>query len=252
VTRALLLAALCAAPASAQEAGVVRRGTIDQVVAVAGTVLPTDIFRIKSTIEGRAARVWTTTGVWVNEEQNLGVLINKEFAALSDARNTTDQSVLEDRWKTMYQPSRLRCPSTCYILKAFARSNAWVKPRTLLFEAAAHLRMTGWVRPEEAHLVRDGMTLEYWAVKDPKKRFTTKIVHYVRDVQGLKVQPGGTFTMDLVMSPQHFFPPGTQWAGLVVPAKKSNVLMVPTSALIRFGGDVYLPVRVSTGITTPD
>lgn len=252
MTRALILAALCAAPASGQQAGIVRRGTIDQVVRVVGTVLPVDIFRIKSTIEGRASRVWTSTGVWVGPEQNLGLLINKEFAALSDAKESTDQNTLEDRWQTVYQPTRLRCPYTCYILKAFARSDVWVKPRTVLFEAAAHLRMTGWVRPEEAHLVHDGMTLQYWSLKDPKTRFSTKIVHYVRDVQGLKVQPGGTFTLDLAMEPEHFFPPGTEWAGIVVPNKKDNVLIVPTDALIRFGDDVYLPIKVSTGITTPD
>jgi hypothetical protein len=250
--RALVLAALCAAPASGQQAGIVRRGTIDQAVRVGGTVLPIGIFRIKSTIEGRAAKVWTSTGVWVGPDQNLGLLINKEFAALSDARESTDQDTLEDRWQTVYQPTRLRCPYACYILKTFARSDVWVKPRTVLFEAATHLRMTGWVRPEEAHLVRDGMTLQYWSLKDPKSRFSTKIVHYVRDVPGVKGTPGGTFTLDLVMGPDHFFAPGTQWAGIVVPNKKDGVLMVPTDALIRFGDDVYLPVKVSTGITTPD
>ena len=249
---ALLFAALCAAPASGQQTGVVRRGTIDQVVRVVGTVLPVDVFRIKSSIEGRASRIWTSTGVWVASDQDLGFLINREFAALSDARNSTDQTVLEDRWQTVYQPTRLRCPSACYILKAFARADAWVKPRTVLFEAAAHLRMTGWVRPEEAHLVRDGMTLQYWSLKDPKTRFSTKISHYVRDIQGVKAQPGGSFTLDLAMGPEHFFPPGTEWAGIVVSDKKENVLMVPTDALIRFGDDVYLPVKVSTGITTPD
>ena len=250
--RALIFAAFCAAPATAQEAGVVKRGTIDQVVRVVGTVLPIDVFRLKSTIEGRASRIWTSTGVWVSPDQNLGILINKEFAALSDARESTEQHVLEDRWQTVYQPTRLRCPYPCYILKAFARSDVWVKPRTVLFEAATHLRMSGWVRPEEAHLVRDGMTLQYWSLKDPKKRFSAKIVHYVRDVQGLKVQPGGSFNLDLVMGPEHFFPPGTEWAGIVIPARKENVLMVPTDALISFGDAVYLPVRVSSGITTPE
>ncbi|MBI5241760.1 MAG: hypothetical protein HY926_14905 [Elusimicrobia bacterium] len=250
--RVLLLAALCSAPASAQEAGTVKRGSIDQVVRVVGTILPVDIFRIKSTIEGRATRIWTSTGVWAGPDQDLGSLVNKEFAALSDARETTSQGVMEDRWQTVYQPTRLRCPYDCYILKAFARSDVWVKPRTVLFEAAAHLRMSGWVKPEEAHLVRDGMTLQYWAVKDPKKVFKTKIIRYIRDVQGLKVQPGGSFNLDLVMGPGHFFPPGTEWAGIVVPSRKQNVLMVPTGALIRFGDTVYLPVRVSTGITTPE
>ena len=249
---ALLLAALCAVPAPAQETGTVRRGPIDQGVRVIGTTLPVDIFRIKSTIDGRASRVWTSTGVWAGADQDLGMLINKEFAALSDARKSTSQEVLEDRWQTVYQPTRLRCPYPCYILKAFARSDVWVKPRTVLFEAAAHLRMAGWVRPEEAHMVRDGMTLTYWAVKDPSKRFTAKISKYVRDVQGQKVQPGGSFNLDLVMGPEHFFPPGTEWAGIVVPSRKANVLTVPTDALIRFGDSVYLPVKVSTGITTPE
>jgi hypothetical protein len=250
--RAILFAALCAAPASGQQAGAVRRGTIEQVVRVAGIVLPADTFRLKSTIEGRVSRVWTSTGVWVGPKQDLGFLVNKEFAALSDARESTDQNTLEDRWHTVYQPVHLRCPYPCYILKVFARADVLVKPRTVLFEAAAHLRMTGWVQPEEAHLVRDGMTLQYWSLKDPKTRFSTKVVNYMRDIQGLKVHPGGTFTLDLVMRPEHFFPPGTEWAGVVISAKKENVLMAPTDALIRFGDDVYLPVKVSTGITTPD
>jgi hypothetical protein len=248
--RALFLAALCATPASGQQAGVVRRGSLGRVAHVTGTVLPADVFRIKSSIAGRTERVWTSTGVWVGPKQDLGFLVNKEFAALNDARESTDQNTLENRWQTVYQPTRLRCPYDCYILKAFARSKAWVKPRAVLFEAAAHLRLTGWVRPEEAHLVNDGMTLQYWSLKDPQKRFTTKIANYVGGVSGATTQAGGSFTLD--MGPERFFPPGTEWEGIVVLKKKENVLIVPTDALIRFGDDVYLPVKVSTGITTPD
>jgi len=250
--RAALLAALCAAPAFGQQAGEVRRGSVEQVVKVTGTVQAVDLFRLKSTIEGRAEQVWTTTGAWVSPQQDLGILVNKELAALTDVKSSTDKSVVEDRWQKVYQPTRIRCPYDCYILKAYARSKTIVKPRAVLFEAAAHLRLIGKVRPEDAHLIRDGMALDFWPVKNPSQRFHTKIVHYLLDVQGQKVQPGGTFMMDLVLGPKGFLPPDTEWEGLVVPAKKNGVLVVPTAALITFGGDVYLPIKVSTGLTSPE
>jgi hypothetical protein len=54
------------------------------------------------------------------------------------------------------------------------------------------------------------------------------------------------------MSPDRYFPPGTEWEGEIVPSVKHDVLMVPTAALIDYGGETYLPVRVSTGVTTDD
>jgi hypothetical protein len=137
-------------------------------------------------------------------------------------------------------------------LKTYVRSKSWVKPQALLFEAAAHLRLVGHVSAENARLVHDGMELEYWPLQDPAQRLHAHVSHYVLDVQGEKVQPGGTFTMDLAMDPEHFFPPGTKWEGAVSTARKQNVLKAPTAALIRFGDDVYLPVKVHIGITTPD
>jgi len=246
--RLLLLAALCAIPASGQEAVEVHRGNIK--IRAGGTVSIPDLFRLKAAIEGRAEEIWTTTGVWVNPNQSLGFIVSKEFAALLDARASTEQQVMEERWKPVYQRSRVRCPRDCYILKSFARSQAWIKPQTVLFEAADHLRMAGQVRPEEAHLVRDGMILEYWDVKNPAQHFQARIEHYILapKAEGERVLPAGTFTMDDAMGPNQFLPPGTDWEGMIV--KKTNVLMVPTTALIRFGGDFYL--KVSTGITNPD
>lgn len=247
----LLLAALCAAPAAwGQQTMEVRQGDLDQEVRVIGTVVTADIFRLKSTIEGRADQIWTTTGVWANPDQDLGLLLNKEFAALMDAHSTTDRKVLAERWKPVYQPTHVRCPYECFILKSFVPSQAWVKPRAILFEAAASLRLMGRVRPEEAHLVRDGMLLDYWAVNHPARRLQTRVAHYLLDVQGEKVQPGGS--MDIALGPDQFLPPGTDWEGLVVPTRKKGVLMVPTNALLRFGGDTFLPVKISTGITTRD
>jgi hypothetical protein len=250
--RALILAALCAAPASGQKADEVRRGDIAIKVHVSGTVTLADVFRLNATFEGRADKIWTSTGVWAKPDQDLGLLLNKEFAALMDVPSTTKKEVLTDRWSTVYQPRRIRCPKDCYILKSFARSKQWVKPRAILFEAAEHLRMIGRVKPEDSHLVRDGMVLEYWAKQNPAKHFQTPIAHYILDIQGEKAQPGGTFTMDSVMRPGRFFPPGTDWEGLIVPLKKDNVLIAPTDALIRLGDAVYLPVKVSTGLTTPE
>src|SRR3569832_56257 len=107
--------------------------------------------------------------------------------------------------------------------------------------------MVGRVRPEDAPLIRDGMTLTFWSLKDPKKKLTGKVTNFILDVQGEKVEPGATFTME--MSPERYFDPGTEWEGEIVPFQKNDVLMVPTAALISHDGMTYLPVRVSTGVT---
>ncbi|MBI3564463.1 MAG: hypothetical protein HY079_04625, partial [Elusimicrobia bacterium] len=141
-------------------------------------------------------------------------------------------------------------PDTCFVLKVYARARTWVKPQAVMFEAARKLKMVGRIRPEDAPLVRDGMDLTFWPVKDPKRKLTGKVARFVLDVQGQNVDPGGSFA--LYMSPDRYFDPGTMWEGEIVPLKKSDVLQVPTAALIRHDGAVYLPVRVSTGITTAE
>lgn len=249
--RVLALAAFCCAPAAGQQASQIGRGDIQITVRATGTVVLHDIFRLKSSIEGRAEDIWTSTGVWAGPSQDLGILLNKEFAALLDNSGTTDKEILADRWKPVYQPARIRCPYDCYLLKSFARSKQWIRPQAVLFEAA-RLRMVGAISPQDAYLIKDGMTLEYWDVKNPAKHFYTPIANFVLDVQGQKVQPGGSFRLDAVMGPKHFFPPGTQWEGIIVPIKKTKVLLVPTPSLIRFADELYLPVKVSTGLTLTD
>ncbi|MDD5658089.1 MAG: hypothetical protein PHF00_12635 [Elusimicrobia bacterium] len=256
MTRAALLALtllpLGLAPARAQQRAETRRADIERRVQVIGTVLAVDVFRLKANIEGRAENIWPSTGVWVKPADSLGSLVNKEFAALTDAPGSTRKSVMADRWNPVYRPSPLRCPSTCFILKIFARSRQWVKPQAVLVEAAGHLRMVGRVSPEDAPLVRDGMLLTYWPANNPRRRFQTRIARYVLDVQGEKVDPAGTFTMDEAMGPGRFLPPGTNWEGVIVAQRSAGAVLVPTQALLRFGGEVFLPVRVSTGITTRD
>lgn len=248
--RALFSAALIllAARAGAATPAQVKRGNLEIKVKVTGTVVPDDIFRIKSTIEGRVESVLTSTYVWRGADQPLAFLAHKELAAMLDSKGSQNVDILEDRWQRVYRPTAARCPDTCFILKNFLKAKTWVKPESVMFEAAGSLKLVARVRPEDASWIRDGQDLVFWPVSDPKRRLRGRVTKFILDIQGEKVSPGATFT--LVMSPDRYFNPGTEWEGEIVPLSKKDVLFVPTDALIREGGVTYLPIRVSTGITT--
>ena len=217
-------------------------------VKVTGTVVPDDIFRIKSTIEGRVESVLTSTFTWRGADQPLAFLAHKELAAMLDSKGSQNVNILEDRWQRVYRPTAARCPDTCFILKSFLKPKNWVKPESVMFEAASTLKLVARVRPEDAHWIRDGQDLTFWPVNNPKRILKGRVTRFLLDIQGQKVTPGATFT--LIMSPDRYFDPGTEWEGQIIPLSKKDALYVPTDALIREGGNVYLPVRVSTGITT--
>ncbi|OGS41427.1 MAG: hypothetical protein A2506_00035 [Elusimicrobia bacterium RIFOXYD12_FULL_66_9] len=242
------LGLILSVPSQGAEISAVRRGNLVVKVKVAGTVVPDDIFRLKSTIEGRVESVMTSSYTWRGADQTLAFLAHKELAAMIDSKGSQSQELMEDRWQRVYRPTPIRCPDTCFVLKVFAKARSWVKPQAVLFEAAAKLKMVARVRPEDAHWVKDGQMLTFWSLKDPKKTYQGRVTRYILDVQGQKVEPGGSFVLD--MSPSRYFDPGTDWEGEIVAAEKKDVLTVPTAALIQHGGAVYLPVRVSTGITT--
>jgi len=248
--RPLFLAAFVflAAQAGAATQSKVKRGDLEIKVKVTGTVVPDDIFRIKSTIEGRVESVLTSTYVWRGADQPLAFLAHKELAAMLDSKGAQNVDIMEDRWQRIYRPTPARCPDTCFILKSFLKPKTWVKPESLMFEAAGTLKLVARVRPEDAAWVKDGQDFTFWSVKNPKKVFKGRVTKFILDIQGEKVTPGATFT--LTMSPDRFFEPGTEWEGQIIPLSKKDVLIVPTGALIRDGGNVYLPIRVSTGITT--
>ena len=226
----------------------VKRGDLEIKVKVTGTVVPDDIFRIKSTIEGRVESVLTSTYVWRGADQPLAFLAHKELAAMLDSKGTQNTDILEDRWQRVYRPTAARCPTTCFVLKNFLKPKTWVKPETVMFEAAGTLKLVGRVRPEDASWIKDGQDLLFWPIKDPKRILKGRVTSFILDIQGEKVAPGATFT--LIMSPDRYFDPGTEWEGEIIPLSKKDVLFVPTDSLIRHGENVYLPVRVSTGITT--
>lgn len=247
--RALLAAfLLLSVSANAATPLKVKRGDLEIRVKVTGTVIPDDIFRIKATIDGRVESVLTSTYVWRGADQPLAFLAHKELAAMLDSKGTQNVDILEDRWQRVYRPTAARCPDTCFILKNFLKAKSWVKPEQVMFEAAATLKLVGRVRPEDAAWVKDGQELKFWPVNDPKRVLKGRVTRYVLDIQGQKVEPGATFT--LLMSPLRYFDPGTEWEGEIVPQAKRDVLYVPTSALIRDDSGVYLPIKVSTGLTT--
>jgi len=248
--KGLLAAALVflAAPAGAATPAKTKRGNLEIKVKVTGTVVAGDIFRIKSTIEGRVESVLTSTYVWRGADQPLAFLAHKELAAMLDSKGTQNVDILEDRWQRVYRPTAARCQDTCFILKNFLKPKTWVKPESVMFEAAGTLKLVARVRPEDAAWIRDGQELTFWALNDPKRILKGRVTKFILDIQGEKVTPGASFT--LTMSPDRYFNPGTEWEGQIIPLSKKDVLYVPTGALIRDGDAVYLPVRVSTGITT--
>lgn len=244
----LLLSLLLASLAAAQQSAHVRRGTLENKVKVTGTVVASDIFRLKSTLEGRVEAVLFSTNSWSSPKETLGFLATKELTAIVDARGSQSRDVLEERWRKVYMPTAVRCPRRCFLLKSYIKPGQWVKPRALLVEAAKGLQLVGRVRPEDAHYLRNGMEFTFWAVNDPGKVFKARVANYILDIQGENVEPGASFTVEF--SPERWLAPGTEWEGMLIPTTKKNVLMVPTGALLQHGGEVYLPIKVSTGITT--
>jgi len=252
MSRLLLLSALVLAPCASwgQQPLEVRRGQLQIKVRLEGTVVivPEAVIRLRGAVEGRVEDLAVSTWTWYTAGQPMGHLANKEMAAILDSHNTTEQGVMEDRWKKVYEPTPITCPDDCYVLRVFAKNKDWLKPNGLIVEAATKLNLVGRVRPEDARWVHDGQDFEFWSVDDPTKKFTGRIANYVLDLQGNKFNPGGTFTITL--SASRYFDPGTQWEGLDVALTKSGVLVVPTAALIEYQGNSYLPIRVSTGLTT--
>ena len=238
---ALLLAA--AVPALGAATGAVRRGDLLIPVKVEGTVVPEDVYRLKSTLEGRVEGVNMSSGAWRGADEPLAMLADKELAAMIDARGARNQDGMDDHWSRVDRPTPVRCPDVCYVLKVYAKARAWVKPQAVLFEVASKLKMVGRMRPEDAPLIRAGMTLTFWAVADPKRKLTAKVERSSID--------GGAATFTLFMAPGRTLDPDTQWEG-EIPVLKTSVLMVPTAALIVRDGGSYLPIRVSTGASTVD
>ncbi len=243
------LLALWSATTWAATPASVRRGELVFRVHLTGTVVPGDVFRLKSNIEGRVESVTASSFTWMTPDKPLATLAHRELAAMLDANNVVGQrpDLEEERWGSAYRPAPIKCLEACFVLKIFAKPRTWMKPQALMFEAAKSLKMVGRVRPEDARHLNNGMDFVFWPVRNPSRRLYGRIARYVLDVPGENVTPGASFS--LVMGPDRYFDPGTEWEGELIYQKIGDILLVPTAALIEHDGAVYLPVRVSTGPT---
>ncbi len=238
VSLAVVLAA-SSSIAEAQRSQELTRGEIRVVVPAQGVVVTDDLLRLKSSIEGRVEAVSSSTGVWAGPEAPLGVLLDQDLAALMDTRQTTPSEVLQERWRKIYRPAEIRCPADCFILHAYAKPKRWVQPGALLFEVAKTLRLEGAVDPGDLRWLEAGQLLEYWPVGNPSRRETVTLE---------AVRPA----LRAPLSRRRYLDPGTRWEGRIIALVKKDVLKAPTGALIRYEDSVYLPLRVSTGITTKE
>lgn len=253
----LILSAALTSSAEAQTASTgtaavasVRRGTMKLLVRVQGTVRPEQLYRLKSTIEGRIETVVKKANEWSDERDPIGTLLTKEMAALVDSNATTPTGELEDRWQRVFQAIPISCPGRCFVVKVYAQPGTLAQAGTLLAEAAGKLRLVGRVRPGDTAWVKEGQLVRFWDKKDPERRQAAKIERFVRDVQGDRIVPGGTFTV--LLTPEAWLAAGAEWEGVIEAEVKKDVLSVPTKALLVKDGVAYLPIRVSTGVSTYD
>ncbi|MBI5243742.1 MAG: hypothetical protein HY922_08680 [Elusimicrobia bacterium] len=233
-----MTALLLSPPASAQKSGEIRRGSLRGIVRAQGSVAAEEVSHLDATIEGRIETVTAFPNTWAQAVDELATLATLELAAMIDAKGTTSKDTVESRWRRVYKPTAVRCPSQCYILKVFAKPKKLVQPGAALIEFARKVRLFGRVRTGDAHRVRNGHLIEFWDVRRPHLKIQGR-------VEGLR---GASFTV--LLTPKHFLPPGTEWEGEIIVVDKKEALRVPTAALIRHGNEIYLPVRVLTGITT--
>jgi hypothetical protein len=243
----LLLAWL---PASAQEAATVTRADLPIRTTISGTVEAEGVFRLKSNIEGRVVAVMGSTFTWYAEDKPLALLANKELAAILDAHGTTGNDILEERWQKIYKPTKVRCPTDCYVLKIYAKPGEIVRPQGVIVEAAKSLVMIGHIPPEHAFRVKFNTPYEYWTKDHPETRYQGRIANYDLDPRGERGPKGGHIRIEL--SQKFYLAPGTAWEGALTPEVKKLATQVPTRALIRHGDAMYLAVQVSTGITTDE
>jgi hypothetical protein len=245
---ALLL--LLAGLASAQTEGIVRRGEVQARVPIRGTVIGGDVFRLKSPIEGRIAVVNMSTYTWYDPDHILGMIADTELSAMMDAHGSTGNDVLEERWQRVYKPTKIHCPSECFILRSFIKPRQLVKPHALLVEFTRSMTMVGHVRLEHTPYVKFNQPFQFWAVKDPQKKMSARVVRFKVIEHDPNKEPGGH--VEYPMDRSWYMDPGTEWEGVIEAELKKKVLTVPNAALVVHNGVTYLPVAVSTGIATEE
>ncbi|MHB2026946.1 MAG: efflux RND transporter periplasmic adaptor subunit [Elusimicrobiota bacterium] len=238
-------------PVQAQQVSTLSRGDIHITVRVHGTVSIADTVTLKSTIPGRIEAVYAnSTGTWSQAGAELGTVASGHLAALLDSPTTTDRAVILNHWQKDFPLIPVSCPQNCYLLDVLVSPKDWIDPGTPLFKAALNLRLAGFVAPGDAHWIKDGQWLEFWASNLPKQKLRMQVENFILDHPGDPENSGGTFAMD--MTPDEYLPPKTRWEGIIIPVDHPNALRAPTASLIEYNGSIFLPLHVSTGITTTE
>lgn len=240
MTSALLASALLAAGAHGLETLRVKRGELTQRVLVSGTVAAEGVFLVRAPVAGRVEEVSASTGNWSAAGRPLALLADKQLAALRDAGGDPGRES-QAKWREMFKPAPAACPADCYVLGVRVSRGAWVEAGQPMFEAARGLTLRGRARWQDEQLVKDGQELAFWPADRPTRRHTAKVARYERG------ENGGTFVLEL--EPGTELRHGDEWDGEVVVKRLTDALLVPSAALIRRGGDVYLPVRVTPAET---
>jgi len=231
-----LAAAVC--PAWAQEVGTVHRGDLHWHILAHGTVQALQVAEIRSPEDGRIEKTPALENTWVHPETTLGLLDSKEFALMLDTTHTTPEEVLRERWKTTFQPIPFHCQSDCYVLSISVKPKAWVHTGDVLFKTASLLGMEGTFPAQASWDPGLERNLYVWTKSNPKRRFQVVI----EKLSNGKVSAEVPFGADL--------PPGTEWEGVLDILLRTNVLEVPSSALIYHDRATYIPVRVSVGTSS--
>ncbi|MBI4376998.1 MAG: HlyD family efflux transporter periplasmic adaptor subunit [Elusimicrobia bacterium] len=241
LSSATFLLGLLTAPA--QAADKVSRGELR--IRVSGTVLASDMILLKSAIEGRVEEVRASTFSWIPEGEALAMVVDQEMAAINDSQGGRALASNAERWKGVYQALEVKCPKDCFVLESHVRPKQWLKPGAVLFKAAQRLQLEARVGVEEAGWIKEGQRMVFWLLRNPRKRFETKVKEYRRQRQGLN-NNAGVLRVELPKS--YPWPPDSDWEGFVT--IKDEALTVPTAALIKKGDAHYLPIKVKTGIST--
>lgn len=211
------------------------RGDLIMYIPVKGTVQADDILRVRSPIDGRVEIIQANAETWYHPEDALGYMASAQLAALMDSNHTTPEETLQEHWKSVFPLNPLRCPQDCFVLAISAKPKTWSHPGEVLFRVAQTLRLEGELLDEIPEGEHASGTFEMWPVSDPGQRVRVEIERLSPKRVSALLPFGANFA------------PGTAWEGRLEVMIRHNVLKVPTSALLHFKGETYLPLKVIEG-----
>lgn len=217
--------------------GVLRRADLIAIIPVAVAIRPVDKIQILAPHNGRFEQIKIKANGWADPKAPIGFEVSKELASLLDSNHTTREDVFQDRWKSMFPPTPLECPTGCFVMSTPVKPKTWVQAGKPLIQVASALEVEATFSSDISKWRRLQFILEVWPASDPKHRKALTITS-VSDGSVIGRVPFGS---DII--------PGSSWKGRLKILLRRKAYAVPTPALIHYHGSAYLPVRVSPGIS---